>query len=216
MLPDIDFTAAVRRLCRERGVDLAQATISQRVAIGEAAKELLRDRIDKRHRLALANAGKSRHGQPYEVATPLSQLVADAVGIYVEIYRRARRVIQVADDSQAPRQVRRVAQAAVAHMDETGQVYGAYRAVLAAMNGRALDGILTIRRRRPLDEAARDAGWALRRDVERIQRIYADDRYLNNKDQVTAQLGSHLTFAADALTKLIADHIDPTKEATNG
>jgi hypothetical protein len=59
------------------------------------------------------------------------------------------------------------------------------------------------RKRRPLADTARESGWALRRDVEKIERLFTDDRYAHNKQQVATQLRSHLTYAVETLTGLI-------------
>lgn len=52
-------------------------------------------------------------------------------------------------------------------------------------------------RRRPLPDVARDAGWELRKAVEKVQRLIDDDRFHANAQEVTAQLRSHLLFAAE-------------------
>src|SRR5260370_21916300 len=43
-------------------------------------------------------------------------------------------------------------------------------------------------KRRPLPDTARDTGWALRKDVERLERIFADDRFAENKTKVAAHM----------------------------
>lgn len=58
-------------------------------------------------------------------------------------------------------------------------------------------------RRKPLPDSARDAGWELRKSVERIQRIADDDRFVTNKNEVAAHLRGHLTFAAEVLADLL-------------
>lgn len=50
-------------------------------------------------------------------------------------------------------------------------------------------------KRRPLPEQARDAGWELRKAVERLERIYADDRYARNRDDIDALINPHITYA---------------------
>jgi len=57
--------------------------------------------------------------------------------------------------------------------------------------------------RRPLTDAARDAGWDLRKTVERLQRIAADDRFAANAEQVTPHLRSHLAHAIEACQGLL-------------
>lgn len=57
--------------------------------------------------------------------------------------------------------------------------------------------------RRPLTDSARDAGWDLRKAVERLQRITADDRFAANAEQVAPHLRSHLTNAIEVCQDLL-------------
>lgn len=68
------------------------------------------------------------------------------------------------------------------------------------------------RNRQPLPDAAQKAGWDLRKAVERVERIAADDRYPLYKQQVAAQLNGHLLYAIEACTRL-AETINPQEEA---
>lgn len=52
-------------------------------------------------------------------------------------------------------------------------------------------------RRRPITDQARDAGWELRKAVERIERLAADDRFNAQTEKVAPHLRGHLT---DAIT----------------
>lgn len=58
-------------------------------------------------------------------------------------------------------------------------------------------------RRRPITDTARDAGWELRKAVERIERIREDDRFTPNKDEVATHLRSHLTYAIEVCQDLL-------------
>lgn len=62
----------------------------------------------------------------------------------------------------------------------------------------------TAPRRRPLPDTARDAGWDLRKSVERLQRIADDDRFATNKQQVAPLLRSHLENAVEVCQDLLA------------
>lgn len=64
-------------------------------------------------------------------------------------------------------------------------------------------------RRRPLPDAARDAGWDLRKATERIQRLLDDDRFTQNKEQVAAHLSNHLSNAIEVCQDLL-DRINPS------
>lgn len=67
-------------------------------------------------------------------------------------------------------------------------------------------------KRRPLPDAARDAGWDLRKSVERLERLVADDRFGSNKEQVATHLRSHLTNAIEVCQDLL-DRISESGEA---
>jgi len=60
------------------------------------------------------------------------------------------------------------------------------------------------RPRRPLPEFTRDAGWRLRKDIERIERVFADDRFAANKQQVAAHLSGHLRYTAEVCQDLLS------------
>ena len=64
----------------------------------------------------------------------------------------------------------------------------------------------SVKKRRPITDVARDAGWALRKDVEKIERIFVDARYGPNKTQVAVHLHGHLIYAVDALQRMV-DHL---------
>lgn len=67
------------------------------------------------------------------------------------------------------------------------------------------------RSRRALPLLAKDAGWALRRDVEKLERVFADDRLNQYKDKVAGHLHGHLTYAVETLRGLL-DRLDQPKE----
>lgn len=60
------------------------------------------------------------------------------------------------------------------------------------------------RSRKALPDFAREAGWALRKDIERLERIFADDRFAYNQDQVAAQLHGHLKHATEVCQDLLS------------
>lgn len=68
-------------------------------------------------------------------------------------------------------------------------------------------------RRRPLTDQARDAGWDLRKSVERLQRIAADDRFDPQKDQMAPHLRGHLTNAIEVCQDVL-DRINEQEEST--
>lgn len=58
-------------------------------------------------------------------------------------------------------------------------------------------------KRRPITDQARDAGWELRKAVERLERIAADDRFTANTSKVAPHLRGHLTNAVEVCTDLL-------------
>lgn len=52
--------------------------------------------------------------------------------------------------------------------------------------------------RRPITDAARDAGWELRKTVEKLGRLLNDDRFNRNREEMAVQLRGHLTYAIDS------------------
>lgn len=61
-----------------------------------------------------------------------------------------------------------------------------------------------VRSRRALPDFAKQAGWSLRKDVERLERVFADDRFAHNRQQVTATLRGHLEYAAEVCQDLLS------------
>lgn len=54
-------------------------------------------------------------------------------------------------------------------------------------------------RRRPITDQAYSAGWELRKAAERIDRIFADDRFEKHRAEVIAVLGPHVDYAEDVI-----------------
>lgn len=69
-------------------------------------------------------------------------------------------------------------------------------------------------RRRPLVDAADDAGWELTKAVEKLGRIVADDRYHRHEEEVATRLRSHLVKSIQVCRDLLDRLPDPnpTKE----
>jgi hypothetical protein len=63
-------------------------------------------------------------------------------------------------------------------------------------------------KRRPLAEAAKDAGWEIRRAAQRVTRIVGDDRLPTNKQQVNSALRNHLLFVTQAVTAALGELSD--------
>jgi ParB-like chromosome segregation protein Spo0J len=57
--------------------------------------------------------------------------------------------------------------------------------------------------RQPLPEQAKQVAWALRKDVEKIEKVFADDRFGENKERVAAHMRGHLTYAVETLGSLL-------------
>lgn len=67
----------------------------------------------------------------------------------------------------------------------------------------ATSGALTKPKRRPITDVARDTGWELRRVVEKLERLAADDRFNPNKTEVAPHLRGHLEYATEVLADLL-------------
>lgn len=65
--------------------------------------------------------------------------------------------------------------------------------------------------RRALTEVARDAGWDVRKAVERLERIREDDRYSRNKNEVAALMRGHLMYVIETCQGFL-DDIDQNEE----
>lgn len=58
--------------------------------------------------------------------------------------------------------------------------------------------------RKPLPDVARGAGFELRKSMERVERLFADDRYRSNEKQVADALRGHLLYVADTVAAVLA------------
>ena len=57
--------------------------------------------------------------------------------------------------------------------------------------------------RRPLTIFASESGWKLRESTERIERIFADDRFARNKEEVATHLRGHLQHTVEVCQDLL-------------
>ena len=57
--------------------------------------------------------------------------------------------------------------------------------------------------RKPLPDVARNAGFELRKSMERIERLFDDDRYRSNAEQVATALRGHLLYVAETVTAVL-------------
>lgn len=128
-----DRSDAVELLKAERDENTCRKdmTPSELVALGAALEELERPKA------------KARQGRPGEVRSvpgngtyqETRSAVADAIGMSASGYGRAKHVVKAADDPEAPKEVREMAQAARAEMDATGKVRPAYEKVRTSEKG---------------------------------------------------------------------------------
>lgn len=61
----------------------------------------------------------------------------------------------------------------------------------------------TAPRRKPITDAAATAGWELRKAVERVERLAADDRFATQKQQMGPHLRAHLENAIEVCQDLL-------------
>lgn len=74
--------------------------------------------------------------------------------------------------------------------------------VVTGLDGKKYEQTPKEPRRSSLVDDARNAGWQLRKAIERLQRIESDDRYRKNKVEITAALQPHLDFANEVISGL--------------
>lgn len=77
----------------------------------------------------------------------------------------------------------------------------------------ALPPKMSAPRRQPLTDAARQAGWELRKAVEKLEKLFADDRFPANKEKVAIHLNSHLIHAVETC-QVIHDRINEHSKDT--
>lgn len=86
---------------------------------------------------------------------------------------------------------------------ETGEVADEPPREIAGLDGKAYTAPAKREVRRPsIIDSARTAGWELRKAIERLERLKADDRYAKNKAEIMAALQPHLDFANETIAGL--------------
>lgn len=96
----------------------------------------------------------------------------------------------------------------------TGEGFNFKKVVLQLTTPSAAGNSATRRPKRGnLADSARSAGWELRRAVERIETIAADDRFTANKEQVAAEWSDHLTNAVKVCQDLLDGFTTGPQEA---
>lgn len=216
----LDEAIAKLRAERDENVERKEMTVSERVALAEQLEALERPEAKERQRAGLERAHKTSMG--FEKASaPVGADVRDqqkhgraadiagrAVGLPGGSLARARTVIKSANDPSLPPQVREIARQASADMDATGKVNGNYERVRRAKAGEesppppkphGTNG----RKRRPITDSARDTGWKLRKEMEKTERLIADDRFPTNKEEVATHLRGHLSYVLETAQRLL-------------
>jgi len=57
--------------------------------------------------------------------------------------------------------------------------------------------------RKPLPDAAKSAGWELRKAMDRIEKLFDDNRYRQNEEQVATALRGHLLHVAETVAAVL-------------
>lgn len=114
--------------------------VSEQVAMGLAIEALEKPKAAARKAATQAKPGAGVvGGETVSPPTPeprVREKVGAALGISGVTYDRARLVVTTANDPDAPEDVRKVASQALAEMDATGKVKGAWRKTLDARDGK--------------------------------------------------------------------------------
>lgn len=198
------------RLAEEIGVEyrVDVRRVADEVEAREVARTLNADRrhltAEQRKEVVAVLAAETVTVGREEVAKHSERAIAGALGVSRKTVQDD--IAELATSSQLPRPAKTLGQDRKVRSKKTDAKPAAVKAPGAARPKP---------NRRPLPTFAKDAGWALRREVEKIERILADDRFTQNKEQVTAHLHGHLTYAVEALRRAL-DSLDLTKETTNG
>lgn len=204
--------SAVARLTAERdeNTERKEMTISERVALGEALEKLERPKAVQR--MANKPRPEATSGNPTGGRIETREVVGSAIGMSGSQYQHAKMVVKSASDPDLPPEIRKIAQAAAVEMETTGTVSRPYERVRRARAGQPVPPPTGGgRKRRPITDAAREAGWKLRKQVEQVERILDDDRWRTSKEQVATHLRGHLTYALETAQRLL-DTLD--KETT--
>lgn len=73
---------------------------------------------------------------------------------------------------------------------------------VTGLDGKEYKNTPTTPRRTSIIDDARNAGWALRKAAERLERLTTDDRFTKNKVEILAALQPHLDFANEVFSDL--------------
>jgi len=135
VLPDLG--TAVDRLKAERDENVCrkQMTLSELIAVGRRLEEIEEPEAQARKR-----AGKALASFDAKVGKT-DNLVAACLGMSETNYRRAKRVVEAAENEAASEDVRRVAREARERMDATGRVWGSFRKVREASSEPTVTGL---------------------------------------------------------------------------
>lgn len=212
----LDEAAARLRAERDENVERKEMLVSERVALAAALEALERPNAERRQREARSRAGKIRHGTYAEDqdsasssreldAGQVRDVAAEAVGMSGVTYQRAGMVVRSAANADLPPAIKTIAKQAAIDMDATGNVAGNYNRVRAAIAGKEAPPTTAraSRKRRPITEVARDTGWKLRKEMEKAERLIADDRFSANKEEVATHLRGHLSYVLETAQRLL-------------
>lgn len=125
----------------EENTEREPFTPSEAVAHAERIRVVISAQARERQTQGARHGGMVKNGVPcanlaqgtHDRSERTRDVVAKAVGIGHQTLDKARMVVESANDPELPAPVRQIAQAAVAEMDRTGKVDGAFRKVKAAM-----------------------------------------------------------------------------------
>lgn len=81
---------------------------------------------------------------------------------------------------------------------------------VTGLDGKTYSTPVQKQNRRALTDVAKDAGWDIRKAVERLERIRDDDRYSRNREEIGSLLRSHLLYVIETCQGLL-DDLDQSK-----
>jgi ParB-like chromosome segregation protein Spo0J len=172
----LDDVAERLKVERDENICRKDMTSAELASVGAALEEIERPKAAARRAANLQTVPGNLSVEP---AGNVTAKVADALGVSEGTYKRLRSVHQVASDSTADPDERDRALEALDAMDKTGQVrpvYDKWKAgepVVVAETKKPAAEV----KRRPLPDQIDAAVVQLRKAVERLEKVVADDRW---------------------------------------
>ena len=197
---NLSDAAALLRAERDENTQRKEMTPSEKVALAEALRDIMKAEAKQRqrHHGGTAPGRSSDTSENFtEVSSrkPVRERLGEMVGMSGITYDRARAVVKGTEDDDPA--VREVAEQALDEMDRTGKVTPAFDR-LARATGRkaAYDG----RRKKPVEETANGRSTGDRLERARLIRQYASEGYTSR------QMAKKVGVTVETVRAIARDH----------